>query len=32
VFTQKDGSVSRESYQFVLGTEDGREVIESFSH
>jgi eukaryotic-like serine/threonine-protein kinase len=32
VFTQKDGTVSRESYQFVIGSEDGREVIESFSH
>ena len=31
VFTQKNGSVSRESYQFVVGTRDGRQVIESFS-
>jgi len=32
VFTRKDGQVSREGYTFVLGTQDGRQVIESFSH
>jgi hypothetical protein len=31
VFTKKDGSVSREGYTFVLGVQDGRQVIESFS-
>ena len=31
VFTRKDGQVSREGYTFVLGTQDGRQVIESFS-
>jgi eukaryotic-like serine/threonine-protein kinase len=31
VFTRKDGSVSREGYQFVLGEDDGRQVIQSFS-
>ena len=31
VFTGKDGQVSREGYTFVLGTQDGRQVIESFS-
>ena len=31
VFTGKDGQVSREDYTFVLGTQDGRQVIESFS-
>ena len=28
---RKDGQVSREGYTFVLGTQDGRQVIESFS-
>ena len=32
VFTRKDGQVSREGYQFVVGTQDGRQVIESFSN
>jgi eukaryotic-like serine/threonine-protein kinase len=32
VFTQKNGAVSREAYQFVIGTQNGRQVIESFSH
>jgi len=32
VFTQKSGEVSRESYRFVVGTENGRQVIESFSN
>ena len=31
VFTRKDGEVSREDYTFVVGTQDGRQVIESFS-
>jgi eukaryotic-like serine/threonine-protein kinase len=31
VFTQRDGSVSREPYRFVVGTRDGQPVIESFS-
>ena len=31
VFTRRDGQVSREGYSFVVGTEDGRQVIESFS-
>ena len=31
VFTRKNGQVSREGYTFVLGTQDGRQVIESFS-
>jgi Mn-dependent DtxR family transcriptional regulator len=32
VFTQKNGEVSRENYSFVVGTQNGRQVIESFSH
>ena len=32
VFTQKSGEVSRENYSFVVGTQNGRQVIESFSH
>ena len=32
VFTPKSGPVSRENYRFVIGTQDGRQVIESFSH
>ena len=32
VFTPKSGAVSRENYQFVIGTQNGRQVIESFSH
>jgi hypothetical protein len=32
VFTQKDGNVSRESYQFVLGDVGGQQVIESIGH
>jgi hypothetical protein len=32
VFTSKSGSVSRENYQFVVGSQNGRQVIESFSH
>ena len=32
VFTPKSGPVSRENYRFVVGTQDGRQVIESFSH
>jgi hypothetical protein len=31
VFTPKDGPVTRESYTFVLGVQDGRQVIESFN-
>jgi hypothetical protein len=31
VFTEKDGDVTREPYQFLLGTQNGREVIESFN-
>ena len=31
VFTRRDGQVSREGYEFVVGTQDGRQVIESFS-
>ncbi|MGZ8750462.1 MAG: serine/threonine-protein kinase, partial [Pseudonocardia sp.] len=31
VFTSTGGQVSREGYTFVLGTQDGRQVIESFS-
>ena len=32
VFTTKGGEVSREAYTFVVGTQNGRQVIESFSH
>ena len=32
VFTPKSGPVSRENYRFVIGAQDGRQVIESFSH
>ena len=32
VFTRKNGEVSREDYTFVVGTQNGRQVIESFSH
>jgi hypothetical protein len=31
VFTDRSGRVTREPYQFVLGSSDGRQVIESFS-
>jgi hypothetical protein len=31
VFTDKSGRVVREPYTFVVGTQDGRQVIESFS-
>ena len=31
VFTRRDGQVSREGSEFVVGTQDGRQVIESFS-
>ena len=32
VFTDKSGRVSRDPYQFVVGTtSDGREIMESFS-
>jgi hypothetical protein len=31
VFTDKGGRVTREPYQFVVGSVDGRQVIESFS-
>ena len=30
VFTQRDGQVSREGYQFVIANRDGRQVIASF--
>ena len=32
VYTPNSGPVSRENYRFVVGTQDDRWVIESFSH
>ena len=31
VFVRNDGTTSRESYRFVVGEENGRQVIQSFS-
>ena len=31
VFTDNNGSVKRDPYRFVIGTQDGRQVIQSFS-
>ena len=30
VFTEKSGRVTRDPYRFVVGTQNGRQVIESF--
>jgi hypothetical protein len=32
VFMPKDGPVAREGYTFVVGVQDGKQAIESFSH
>ena len=31
VFTDNNGSVKRDPYRFVIGTQDGRQVIQSYS-
>jgi eukaryotic-like serine/threonine-protein kinase len=31
VFLERDGTTTREPYRFVIGTQNGRQVIESFN-